>query len=303
MKILVTGATGFLGATLCRELAARGHSITPLSSKLADLTQPNALDPFNNTAYDQVFHLAAWTQAGDFCLSHSGEQWVINQRINTNVLAWWQKHQPQAKMITIGTSCAYDPSLPLVEENYLLGTPVESLSSYAYTKRMMYVGLVALQKQYGLKHLTLVPSTLYGPGYHTDGRQMHFIFDLARKILQALSGGPGVVLWGDGHQRRELISVKDFASIAISLSESAENTLVNIGAGRDYTIREFAGLICSLVGYDAGRIVYDTDRYVGAKSKLLNVQKLRSALPHHVSTPLDEGLTEMINWLKSTPIG
>ena len=134
------------------------------------------------------------------------------------MLAWWQDRQPQAKLICIGTSCAYCPGTELAEENYLDGLPIDSLFTYAMTKRMLYVGLLALQKQFGLKYLCLVPSTLYGPGYHTDGRQMHFIFDLIRKILRGKMHGEPVVLWGDGHQTRELVYVEDFVSLALRLA-------------------------------------------------------------------------------------
>src|SRR5205807_10412342 len=168
VDILVTGATGFLGTAFCSCLEADGHSVVRLNSKNCNLTEPHSLDCYNGRPYDQVYHLAAWTRAGDFCLYHPGEQWVVNQQINTHVLAWWQRHQPQAKMICIGTSCAYAPDQDLVEENYLVGTPIESLFTYAMTKRMLYIGLLALRKQYGLKYLCLVPSTLYGPGYHTE---------------------------------------------------------------------------------------------------------------------------------------
>src|SRR5439155_13507909 len=128
--------------------------------------------------------------------------WIINQQINTNVLTWWQMFQPQAKLIGVGSSCSYPPDRPLSEENYLVGEPIESLYTYAMTKRMMLVGMQALHRQFGLNYLCLVPSTLYGPGYHTDGRQMHFIFDLIRKILRGKRYGEPVVLWGDGHQSR-----------------------------------------------------------------------------------------------------
>src|SRR5262249_14153961 len=183
MKILVTGATGFLGTRLCAHLASSGHTVERVSSRTADLTRADSLARFNDIRYDQIYHLAAWTQAGDFCLHHPGEQWILNQQINTNVLSWWSRLQPQAKLIAMGTSCAYAPDRELSEENYLEGLPIESLFTYAMTKRMLLVGLEALARQFNLRYLCLVPSTLYGPGYHTDGRQMHFIFDLIRKIL------------------------------------------------------------------------------------------------------------------------
>ena len=296
MKILITGASGFLGTNLCSQLETQGHDIIKLNSKNCDLTQPDSLLNFNHVSYDQIYHLAAWTQAGDFCLYHPGEQWIINQQMNTHVLTWWQKHQPQAKFICMGTSCAYDPDLPLVEENYLTGMPISSLFTYAMTKRMLYAGLLALNKQYGLKYLCLVPSTLYGTGYHTDGRQMHFIFDLIRKIIRGKLYDEPVILWGDGYQSRELVFVEDFAKIAMELAHTIDNDLINIGAGEEFTIRHFAKVICEDVGYDFNKIQFDTSRYVGAKSKCLVVDKLKQSLPHFGLTPLELGLTKTIEW-------
>ncbi|MEA5535457.1 NAD-dependent epimerase/dehydratase family protein [Crocosphaera sp. XPORK-15E] len=296
MKILVTGASGFLGTNLCSQLEAQGHDLIKLNSKNCDLTQTDSLLKFNDFSYDQIYHLAAWTQAGDFCLYHPGEQWIINQQMNTNVLTWWQKHQSQAKFICMGTSCAYDPDLPLVEDNYLTGMPISSLFTYAMTKRMLYAGLLALNKQYGLKYLCLVPSTLYGTGYHTDGRQMHFIFDLIRKIIRGKLYGESVILWGDGTQSRELVFVEDFAKLAMQLSQTVDNDIINIGAGEEYQIRHFAKLICEQVGYDFNQIEFDTSRYVGAKSKCLVVNKLKQSLPNFSLTPLELGLTKTIEW-------
>ena len=196
MNVLVTGGTGFLGTALVRRLCADGHVVTALGSRDADLTRPEPLAAFRGERLDVIYHLAAWTQAGDFCLTHPGEQWIANQQINTAVLSWWQRCQPQAKLVAMGTSCSYAPDLPLVESEYLNGTPIDSLYTYAMTKRMLLVGLRALAAQFGLRYLYLVPSTLYGPGYHTDGRQMHFIFDLIRKLLVANASGPEAVLWG-----------------------------------------------------------------------------------------------------------
>ena len=298
MKILVTGATGFLGTALCGRLEQAGHQLVRLNSVNCDLRHASSLEPFSSVSYDQIYHLAAWTQAGDFCLTHPGEQWIINQQINTHVLAWWHKSQPQAKLICMGTSCAYAPGSELVEENYLLGLPIESLFTYAMTKRMLFVGLLALQKQFGLKHLCLVPSTLYGPGYHTDGRQMHFIFDLIRKILRGKLHGEPVVLWGDGHQNRELAYVEDFVSLALRLAGTCDNELINIGAGNELSIRHFARLICEQVGYDFNSIQFDTSRYVGARSKYLSIRKLRGLIPDLQFTPLETGLARTIEWFQ-----
>jgi GDP-L-fucose synthase len=296
MKLLITGATGFLGTALCSRLEALGHEVTRLNSKNCDLIQSGSLLNFNQINYDQIYHLAAWTQAGDFCLYHPGEQWMINQQINTNVLTWWQQYQPQAKLISMGTSCAYDPAMPLTEENYLTGKPIDSLFTYAMTKRMLYTGHLALHKQYGLKYLCLVPSTLYGPSYHTDGRQMHFIFDLIRKVIRGKLFSEPVTLWGDGYQSREIVFVDDFVNIAIELAGNVDNQIVNIGAGEEFTIRHFAKLICASVGYDFDLVKFDAERYVGAKSKCLEIEKLRHFIPDLGLTSLEVGLAKTIEW-------
>ena len=298
MKVIVTGATGFLGRFLCPSLREAGHEVVALGSAAADLTHGDWHTVVEGQSFDRVYHLAAWTQAGDFCLRHPGEQWVVNQQINTNVLSWWQRRQPQAKIICMGTSCSYAPLLPLSEEHYLEGTPEESLYTYAMTKRMLLVGLRALHKQYGLRYLYVVPSTLYGPDYHSDGRQMHFIFDLIRKILQGKLRGERVVLWGDGQQRRELMEVRDFVKALVALDGVCENDVVNIASGREHSIREYAAMICAMVGYDPAAIEYDTSRYVGVTSKRLANDKLKRLLPEFSLASLAEGLPETVDWIR-----
>ena len=295
MRILITGGSGFLGTALTSFLAAKGHDVTSLSSRDCDLTLAGRLGSVASGSYDLIFHLAAWTQAGDFCLRHPGEQWIVNQKLNTNVLDYWASLQPSAKLIFMGTSCAYAPGSDLRETEFMRGEPIDGLYTYAMTKRMLYQGARALNLQYGLNYLCAVPSTLYGPGYHTDGRQMHFIFDLIRKIIRGREFGEDVVLWGDGCQKREVVFVDDFVRILWLLCETCENDIFNIGAGEEFTIRAFAEHICDIVGYDPGEIRYDTTRYVGASSKCLNVDKVRAAVPYHL-TPLDAGLREAINW-------
>lgn len=303
MRVLVTGGSGFLGTALCRRLRAEGHEVTSVGSAQCDLRRAESLEVFNGTPFERIFHLAAWTQAGDFCLRHPGEQWIINQQINTNVLAWWQRRQPQAKLICMGTSCAYAPELALVEANYLAGEPIDSLFSYAHTKRMLYVGLRALADQYGLNYLVLVPSTLYGTGYHTDSRQMHFIFDLIRKILRAKHYGESAVLWGDGMQRRELVLLDDFVELMLRLDPLCDRQLVNVGAGEEFSIRHFAELICAQADYDPALIGYDTSRYVGATSKCLDTSKLRALLPDHRMTALSAGLPDTVRWVEQYALG
>jgi len=296
-QVLITGSSGFLGKKLCPYLISKGVEVTALTSKDCDLTDSSSLVNIPVKAYDHIFHLAAWTQAGDFCLHHSGEQWIINQQINTNVLAWWQKYAPEAKMIAFGTSVSYATESDLVETKYMQGLPSDKFYAYAMSKRMLLAGLQCLQKQFGMNYLYVIPSTLYGPNYHLDGRQMHFIFDLIRKILRGKLLGKPVVLWGDGLQRRELVYVNDFIKTLLDLNGKSSNDYYNIGAGEDYSINDFAKAICSITGYDINNIQYDINGYVGAKSKILNIEKSKQLIEIE-RTPLLEGLEETIEWFE-----
>lgn len=285
-----------MGAALCSRLQEAGHTVVPVDSKSCDLTREDSLRAFQKHSFDLIFHLASWSRAGEFSLTHAGQQWIVNQKINTHMLDWWLKSQQQAKIICIGSSWGFDPALPMTEENYLKGEPVEQVASYAYTKRMLYVGLQALHKQFGLKYLFLIPDTLYGPHYHTDGRPMHFIFDLIRKIMRGKLYDEPVVLWGDGYQRREVVFREDFISFMIELTGRLENDIINVAPSQEYSIRQYAQMICERVGFDFNKIQFDTTRFTGASSKCLVADKLRRLKLKNTFTPLELGLTRTIEW-------
>ena len=293
MHALVTGATGFMGTRLVKALVDSGMVVHKCNTKIGNLEKYENLLGFNQEKFDYIFHLAAHTKAGDWCLHNSSEQWITNQIINTNIVKYWSEHQPQAKFIAMGTSCSYDPNLPLSEDYYEQGSPEGGLYYYAETKRMLLTGLRAVGKQHGCKWLYLVPSTLYGPGYSKD--DTHFIFDLVRKIQSAAVNDTDVVLWGDGHQKRELIHIDDFIKLAIS-TLPIDGEVINIGRGREYTIREYAGIICDIVDYDRSKIMYDESKYVGVRSKRLDISKIQKIYPKFMYTPLEEGLKQLVNW-------
>tara|TARA_R110002020_G_C16187159_1_gene765258 strand:+ start:243 stop:1154 length:912 start_codon:yes stop_codon:yes gene_type:complete len=295
-EILITGATGFLGRHLTQALQNENFKITISNSKVNSLDNISNLKGLEET-FDYIFHLAAVTKAGDYCLRHQGDQWISNQKINTNILDYWKNYQPQAKMICMGTSCSYSPDLPMVESNYLKGEPEEGLYTYAMTKRMLLTGLQSIGKQYGLKWLYFIPSTLYGPDFELDDN--HFIFDLIRNCYNAKHKGDRFVIWGDGNQRRELVYVKDAVNIMLSLLQE-ENQIFNIASGKDYSINEFSKKVCELIGYEYNKVERDLSKYVGVKEKLIDTKKTQKALDECLvapaTTPLEKGLKTAINY-------
>ena len=276
-KIFITGGSGFLGRYLVNELKKKNFVYAP-SSKSVNLLNFKDLQKIRKK-FDEIYHLAAWTQAGDFCLKYPGDQWLINQMMNTNILKWWKEKNQKAKLIFIGTSCCYDESGSFDEANYLLDKPHKSLTTYAMTKKMLLQGAISLEKQFKMKWLCVVPSTLYGPNYHEDDRQQHFIFDLIKKILKGKYHNKKVKLWGNGLQRREIIHVKDFVSNMLKIKNKTNNDIVNIGSGKNYSIKYFAKLICDIIKYNPNKIIYDKSKYVGALKKKINIKKVNKLLP------------------------
>jgi len=298
MKVLVTGGTGFLGRHLVPDLQRQGAEVTVINSRNCNLTEKQNLLQFSEAKFDRIYHLAAWTKAGDFCLYHKGEQWIINQQINTNVLWFWREFQPTAVMISMGTGCAYPPALELKEENYLVGEPDQDLYTYAMTKRMLYVGQMALNHQYGMQYRHLMPSTLFGPRF--DRADTHFIFDLIKKIVAGQREGKPVALWGTGEQIRELIYIDDAIKLINLAVEHCPNDILNLGSGQGHSIRQYAEMICEIVGFDPAKILYDTAKWSGVSKKVFNTDKIKRLFDFRF-TDIRVALGETIRYYQSLP--
>jgi GDP-L-fucose synthase len=179
----------------------------------------------------------------------------------------------------------------------MAGEPTPSLYTYAMTKRMLLQGAISMQNQFGMKWLCLVPSTLYGINYHQDNRQMHFIFDLVKKIVDGKYNKTKVILWGDGNQKREIINVEDFICTLFNLRKK-NNEIINIGSGESFSIKYFARIISKIVGFSHNKIIYDKTKYVGARNKKLDITKVSGYLKNYTNEliNIEDGLKEVVNW-------
>lgn len=297
-KILITGSSGFLGRQLTKTLIDIGHTVVAPSSSEINLIEPSALNKLD-ADFDVIFHLASWTRAGAFCRERSGEQWIVNEKINLNVLDYWMKCSENCHLISFGTSVGYsDGGNEKAEQDYLIGDPIPDYYGYSTTKRSLLYGQICINKQYKRPFSHFMPSTIYGPGYHVDGRDLHFIYDIARKILKNKYFSDEIVLWGNGHQSRELIFIDDVLSVLVEAMNNPLNTYINVGSGNSITIRDAAKTICEIVGVDDSVIKYDENAFVGVKAKVLDTSKLDKYFPARQKTSFSEGIRTTLSWLE-----
>jgi GDP-L-fucose synthase len=297
-KIFVTGGNGFLGRHLIKNLKNKKFKIFAPSSKELDLTKFRNIKNLKNS-FDFVYHLASWTQAGDFCLKYPSDQWIINQEINTNLVKWWSYNgHPRTLLTIIGTSCCYDEKRNFLEKNYMYEKPHSSLQTYAMTKKILLQGAISCQLQKGFNWNCFVPSTLYGSGYKIKNKIPHFIFDLVKKIIRGKLCNEKVILWGNGYQKREIVHVEDFIRNMTFLNQKVKNQIYNLGGDKEKSIRFFAKTICKHLKYDFNQIIFDENKYTGAKGKKLCNNKVKKIIKdyNHKLINIETGIKEMINW-------
>ena len=303
-KFLVTGGTGFFGKNFKTYVEALGGFVTTVGSKF-DLSDEHEADKLFKTIltnkYDYIIHGAALQAAGDWPLHHKAEQYDINLKIHTNTFKMWHKYQPQAKMIVIGSSCSYPKSKDVLSESdYWDGAMHESVDIYGFTKKAVSVGIEAYKSQYGLKGTTVIFATLYGPHDHFDPEKSHVVSALVKKFVDAVNNGETEVeVWGDGTQTRELIYVDDQIKGLLSVLDY-DGSLINIGTGTSITIRELAETIKQASGY-SGNIVYNTNKFVGIKHKVLDVALARNTYGWTTNITCDNLITNLqktIEWYK-----
>jgi len=298
-KIFITGGSGFLGRNLKYFLKKKKHKIYSPSSKEINLLKYSDIKNLKNE-FDYIYHLASWTQAGDFCIKYPLDQWIMNQEINTNIIKWWSNNGNSKTILTIiGTSCCYDEKGKFIEKNYMHERPHESLQTYAMTKKILLQGAVSAYLQKGFKWNCFVPSTLYGEKYKIEKNKIpHFIFDLVKKIIRGKLFNEKVILWGNGYQKREIVHVKDFVKNMYYLNTKIANEIVNLGGERERSIRFFSKIICNYLNYNFKNIIFDTNKYVGAKGKRLCNDKAKKLIKNYSNklTKIEYGIQQMVKW-------
>lgn len=287
-KIYVAGHRGLAGSAIVRELKRQNYSniVTRTHAEL-DLEDAVATQQFFEQEKPDLVFLAAAKVGGihanntfpvDFLMS--------NLLIETNICRAAYASNVK-RLIFLGSSCIYPRDCPQpIKEEYLLSGPLEATNRpYALAKIAGIEMCWSYNRQYGTKWLAAMPTNLYGPGDSYDLNNSHVLPALIRKMHEAkVSGASEVVLWGTGTPRREFLYVDDLANALVFLAildDARYDELVNpthcphinVGSGRDLTIRELAEKVAEVIGYQ-GAFVQDASKPDGTMRKVMDVGKI-----------------------------
>lgn len=273
-KIYVAGHTGMVGSAIARCLEHNGYNnvIYRLHSEL-DLTDQAATDNFFRTERPEYVFLAAAKVGGIHANNTYPADFIMeNMLIECNIIKSSFKYNVE-KLMFLGSSCIYPKTCPQpIREEYLLTGPLEPTNeAYALAKISGIKMCQAYNRQYGTKYICAMPASLYGVNDRFDLYNAHVIPSMIIKLHRAkIKENSSVVLWGTGTPLREFLYVDDMAEACLRLMLTHDGSdCINIGSGKEISIRELAETIKKVIGYE-GEIIYDTEKPDGTPRRVID---------------------------------
>lgn len=294
-RIYIAGHRGLVGSAVLRNMQAKGYTNLVLRTHAElDLENQAAVRAFFETERPEYVFLAAAKVGGIHANNTYPADFIYdNLLIECNVIHAAYKCAAK-KLLFLGSSCIYPKHAPQpMREEYLLTGELEPTNEpYAVAKIAGIKLCQSYNRQYGTNFIAVMPTNLYGINDRYHPLNSHVIPALIRRFHEAkVEGRPRVEAWGTGSPRREFMYADDMADACVFLMQRYSGSdIINIGTGKDLTIRELTEMVALTVGYN-GEIVWDHAKPDGTPRKLLDVSRLRAlGWRHRHSMP--EGLIE-----------
>jgi len=300
----VAGHQGLVGSAIVRQLRAVGHiSLLLRTHGELDLTNQREVKEFFSRERPEYVFLAAARVGGILANSTYPAEFIYENLLIQSQVIHEAYRTGVKRLLFLGSSCIYPKHAPQpIREEYLLTGALEPTNRpYSIAKICGIEMCWSYNRQYGTHFLAAMPTNLYGRGDRYDLHDSHVVAALIRKMHEAkMSGADQVVIWGTGTPRREFLYSDDAAEACIFLMNLPDDILgsivvndqsapiVNIGCGKDLTVRELAEVIADVVGYRK-ELLFDPSQPDGTPRKLLDVRRL-TALGWQPSTELRKGL-------------
>ena len=300
-KIYVAGHRGLVGSAIVRNLESKGYTnIVKRTHKELDLTNQAAVYKFFEEEKPDVVVLAAAKVGGINANNTTPAEFAYeNMQIQCNVIHAAHVNKVK-KLLFLGSTCIYPKMAPQpIPEDALLTGPLEVTNeAYAIAKISGLEMCKFYKRQYGDDFISCMPTNLYGPHDNYDLAGSHVMPAMIRKFHDAkVNGAKSVELWGTGSPLREFLSVDDMADACVFLLENYSGEQhVNIGTGKEVTIKELAETVKKTVGYE-GEIVWNTAMPDGTPRKLTDVTKLHNLGWTH-KVELEEGVKLAYDWFR-----
>lgn len=274
----MAGHTGMVGSAIVRCLKRNGYeNIITRTHKELDLTNQAETEKFFNEEKPEYVFLAAAKVGGIYANDTYPADFIMeNMLIECNVIRSAFQNKVK-KLMFLGSACIYPKLCPQpIKEEYLLTGPLEPTNeAYALAKISGIKMCQAYNKQYGTRYISVMPANLYGITDRFDAYNSHVIPSMMVKFHKAkIENLPYVELWGTGKPLREFLYVDDMAEACLYLMQNYESSeLINIGSGKEISIRELAEIIKDVVGYK-GEIIFDTSKPDGTPRRVLDNSKI-----------------------------
>lgn len=300
-KIFVAGHNGLVGSAIVRSLREHGYkNLVFVTSKELDLRNESAvLDFFKKTKPEYVFLAAAKCGGIKDNIEHPVQFLEDNLKIQNSVISSSYKTSVK-KLMFLGSACIYPKECPQpIKEEYLLSGYLEPTNeAYSLAKIAGIKLCQAYNAQYETNYISVNPCNVYGPKDNFSAETSHVIAGLIRRIHEAKKSKKEFVdCWGTGNARREFIYVEDLAeSLIFLMNNYNDSEVVNVGVGKDVSIKELVGHIVDVIEYE-GEIKWDTSKPEGMKQRLLDTTKLKE-LGWEPKTSIDQGLQLTYEYFK-----
>ena len=282
-RIFVAGHRGMAGSAICRALQRKGYAnIIAATRQELDLEDGVGVQAWFEANRPEVVVLAAAKVGGIYANDTYPADFLLqNLKIQNNVIesAW---RSGTRRLLFLGSSCIYPRACPQpIKEEYLLTGPLEPTNEWYAIAKIAGIKLCqALRKQYGFDAISLMPTNLYGPGDNYHPENSHVMAAMIRRFHEAKkASAPQVTCWGTGSALREFLHVDDLGDAVVFClqywqpDDQDQFPHINVGTGRDLSIRELAELVANIVNYE-GSIEWDTSKPDGTAKKQLDVRRL-----------------------------
>jgi GDP-L-fucose synthase len=299
-QILLTGGAGFLGSHIVEQLAERNvrkdQLYIPRSRDLDLRRWENCVKAVKGK--DIVIHLAAKVGGIGFNQNYPGELFYDNAIMGIQLIEA-ARQEGVEKCVILGTVCAYPKftPVPFSEDELWNGYPEETNAPYGLAKKMLLVQSQAYRQQYGFNAIYLLPVNLYGPRDNFNPESSHVIPALIKKFVEAVrEKRPSVDVWGTGAASREFLYVEDAArAIVLATERYNKPEPVNIGAGKEISIKDLVTIIKGQTGY-TGEIHWDTSKPDGQPLRCLVTSRADKEFGFVAQVPFDVGLKRTVEW-------